>query len=108
MASGDVEPVRDLFVDRPGFDAWLQTYAGRRAGTPAADTAARMLRSNPKFVLRNHLGQQAIEAAGQKDFSGVATLLRLLESPFDEHAGHDAFAGFPPDWASTIEISCSS
>lgn len=108
VASGDVEPVRDLFVDRPGFDAWLQTYAGRRAGTPAADTAARMLRSNPKFVLRNHLGQQAIEAAGQKDFSGVATLLRLLESPFDEHAGHDSFAGFPPDWASTIEISCSS
>ncbi|WP_444814890.1 protein adenylyltransferase SelO [Variovorax davisae] len=108
VASGDVEPVRDLFVDRPGFDAWLQTYAERRAGTPAAEGAARMLRNNPKFVLRNHLGQQAIEAAGQKDFSGVATLLSLLETPFDEHPGHDAFAGFPPDWASTIEISCSS
>jgi len=100
--------VRDLFVDRPGFDAWLQAYAERRAGTPAAEAAARMLRSNPKFVLRNHLGQQAIEAAGRKDFTGVATLLSLLESPFDEHPGHDAFAGFPPDWASTIEISCSS
>ena len=67
-----------------------------------------MLKTNPKFVLRNHLGQQAIEAAQQKDFSGVATLLALLETPFEEHAGHDAFAGFPPDWASTIEISCSS
>jgi len=67
-----------------------------------------MLRSNPKFVLRNHLGQQAIEASQQKDNSGVATLLALLESPFEEHPGADAYAGFPPDWASTIEISCSS
>lgn len=67
-----------------------------------------MRKSNPKFVLRNHLGQQAIESAQQKDFSGVATLLKLLETPFEDHAGHEAYAGFPPDWASTIEISCSS
>ena len=63
---------------------------------------------NPKFVLRNHLGQQAIEAAQRGDFSVVATLLHVLESPCKDHAGCDAFAGFPPDWASTIEISCSS
>ena len=67
-----------------------------------------MRAANPKYVLRNHLGQQAIEAAQQKDFSGVTTLLTLLASPFEEHAGFDAYAGFPPDWASTIEISCSS
>jgi len=35
-------------------------------------------------------------------------LLALLETPCEEHPGHDEFAGFPPDWASTIEISCSS
>lgn len=108
VASGNAEPVRDLFVDRPGIDAWLETYAGRRGGMPAETVAERMFRNNPKFVLRNHLGQQAIEAAGQKDFSGVATLLSLLETPFEEHPGHDDAAGFPPDWASTIEISCSS
>ena len=67
-----------------------------------------MRHANPKFVLRNHLGQQAIEAAQRKDFSGVATLLELLQSPFEDHPGHEAYAGFPPDWASTIEISCSS
>ena len=67
-----------------------------------------MLKNNPKFVLRNHLGEQAIRAAKLKDFSGVDTLLTLLQSPFDEHPGHDAYADFPPDWASSIEISCSS
>jgi uncharacterized protein YdiU (UPF0061 family) len=108
VGSGDFAPVRDLFIDPTGIDAWLPLYAAQRASTPSADAAARMRAANPKYVLRNHLGQQAIEAAQQKDFSGVATLLTLLASPTDEHAGFEAYAGFPPDWASTIEISCSS
>ncbi|WP_019652543.1 protein adenylyltransferase SelO [Variovorax atrisoli] len=108
MADGNVEPVRDLFLDRAGFDAWLLSFSQRHAGTDRALAAELMRRSNPKFVLRNHLGQQAIEASQQKDHSGVATLLALLQTPFEEHPGADAYAGFPPDWASTIEISCSS
>ena len=108
VAGDDAEPVRDLFLDRPAFDAWLLAFSERHAQTPRAQAADLMLETNPKFVLRNHLGQQAIEAAQRKDFSGVANLLTLLETPFDEHPGHETYAGFPPDWASTIEISCSS
>jgi uncharacterized protein YdiU (UPF0061 family) len=67
-----------------------------------------MLKTNPKFVLRNHLGEQAIQAAKHKDFSQVQLLLTLLESPFEEHPGFEAYADFPPSWASSIEISCSS
>jgi uncharacterized protein YdiU (UPF0061 family) len=67
-----------------------------------------MNRHNPKFVLRNYLGEQAIRQAQQKDFSGIATLLRLLENPYDEHPGFEAYAQTPPAWASQIEISCSS
>jgi uncharacterized protein YdiU (UPF0061 family) len=59
-------------------------------------------------VLRNHLGEEAIAAARNRDFSGVERLLTLLERPFDDHPGHEALAGFPPDWASSITISCSS
>ncbi len=32
----------------------------------------------------------------------------LLERPFEEHPGNEALAGFPPDWASSLSISCSS
>jgi uncharacterized protein YdiU (UPF0061 family) len=108
VADASLEPVRDLFLDREGFDAWLLLFSERLAGTDRAAASRTMLQSNPKFVLRNHLGQQAIEASQQKDHSVVATLLALLETPFEEHPGADAYAGFPPDWASTIEISCSS
>jgi uncharacterized protein YdiU (UPF0061 family) len=59
-------------------------------------------------VLRNHLGEQAIRAAKLKDFSELERLHSLLEAPFTEKAGMQAYATFPPDWASTIEISCSS
>ena len=67
-----------------------------------------MLKVNPKYVLRNHLGEQAIGAAKLKDFSVVRDLLAVLENPFDEHPEFEAWAGFPPDWAAGIEISCSS
>ncbi|RZJ02217.1 MAG: YdiU family protein, partial [Haliea sp.] len=102
------EPVRDLFLDRAGFDAWALQYSERLTQVDQGLRADLMLKTNPKYVLRNHLGEQAIRAAKLQDFSGVDTLLMLLQSPFEEHAAHDAAAGFPPDWASSIEISCSS
>lgn len=107
-ADGKADAVRDLFLDRATFDAWLAGYEQRLNQDDRQHSAQQMLRTNPKFVLRNHLGELAIRQAQQKDFSGVATLLALLENPFDEHPGHEAHAGFPPDWASSIEISCSS
>jgi uncharacterized protein YdiU (UPF0061 family) len=67
-----------------------------------------MLRTNPKFVLRNHLAELAIRSAQQGDFSMVRDLLRVLQSPYDEHPEHADWANLPPDWARHIEISCSS
>ncbi len=107
-AGADVETVRELFLHQQEIDPWLGSYATRTGATPSDRAGAAMLKTNPKFVLRNHLGEQAIAAAKLKDFSRVHTLLTLLESPFEEHAGFEAWADFPPDWASAIEISCSS
>ena len=108
VQQNDFEPVRDLFADRTTFDRWLLSYSELLALDNQALAANLMLKTNPKFVLRNHLGEQAIRAAKLGDFSELQTLQRLLEHPFDEHPGHDAYAAFPPDWASSIEISCSS
>ncbi|MBV7430089.1 MULTISPECIES: YdiU family protein [unclassified Acidovorax] len=108
VAGRDFEPVRDLFADRAALDQWLLSYSELLTLDGQAPAADLMLKTNPKFVLRNHLGEQAIRAAKLGDFSELQTLQRLLEHPFDEHPGHDAYAAFPPDWASSIEISCSS
>jgi len=108
VADGNTEPVRDLFLDRPALDAWLLQFIELSAQMDKGLQADLMLKTNPKFVLRNHLAETAIAAAKQKDFSVVHNLLTLLSNPFDEHPGFAAYADFPPDWASQIEISCSS
>jgi len=102
--------VRDLFLNRAAFDTWAQAYRARLAHETRDDAAraAAMNRVNPKFVLRNHLAQTAIERAAQKDFSEVERLARVLSRPFDEQPEHASYAALPPDWASSLEVSCSS
>jgi len=107
-ALANFEPVRDLFIDRVAWDAWLLRYSELIALDTAGFDANLMLKYNPKFVLRNYLCEEAIEAARHKDFSGVTQLLAVMSAPFAEHPRFAAMAGFPPDWASRIEISCSS
>jgi len=112
--AGPDEATRDVFVNRAAFDAWALRYRARlglEGGDAAANATARaerMNRVNPKFVLRNHLAQTAIERAQQGDFSEVQRLLQILARPFDEQPDHAAYADHPPAWAQQIEVSCSS
>jgi len=59
--------------------------------------------------VRIHLAEQAIRQAQQHDFSELARLQRVLSRPFDEQPdASTAYGGLPPDWASSLEVSCSS
>jgi uncharacterized protein YdiU (UPF0061 family) len=103
----EFDAARDCFLDREAFDAWAARYRERLAFEPDG-VSERMRRANPKFVLRNHLAQAAIESAQQGDASEVMRLLGVLERPFDEQPEHAAYADFPPPHAAHIEVSCSS
>ena len=100
--------VTDLVLDRPRLLAWLARYTARAGQGHFGAMGQQMLRTNPKFVLRNHLAEIAIRQAQAGDFSEIKTLYNLLKSPFDEHPGMQAYADLPPDWAGQLEISCSS
>jgi uncharacterized protein YdiU (UPF0061 family) len=84
----DDEPVRDLILDRPAFDAWAVQYRARLRAEDSDDDARRLAMNavNPKYVLRNYLAQDAIDRALKKDFSEVARLQQILQHPFDEAA----------------------
>lgn len=103
-------PLRDLFLDRPAFDVWAAAYRARLRQENSADGERRvaMHAVNPKYVLRNYLAQVAIEKAQNGDYEEVRRLLAVLERPFDEQPEHEAYAALPPDWASHLEVSCSS
>ena len=104
------QSVRDHFIDRDAFDLWAEQYLQRLVQQPLTDQqrCAQMLRTNPKYVLRNYMAQAAIEKAQQGDYSEVNLLLRVLQNPFDEHPEAEKYAGLPPDWADHISVSCSS
>ena len=94
--------------------AWLASWWNRtrREDVPPAELARRMDAVNPKYVLRNYLAQEAIDAAHAGDDSKVHTLLDVMRRPFDEQPGREAYAGKRPDWARSkpgcSALSCSS
>ncbi len=100
--------VAELFIDTTAFKQWQSHYAARLSAEDRFSCASRMHQVNPKYVLRNHLAEAAIQKSKQGDHSEVETLLKLLRHPFAEQAEFEHYANLPPEWASSIEISCSS
>ena len=109
-AGADNSAVMGLFDDPQFRERWATAYAERLRAEHSDDAqrAAAMNRVNPSVVLRNHLAEAAIRQAQAGDFSEVQRLLKVLQHPFDEAHDGSADAGFPPDWAQDIEVSCSS
>lgn len=108
--TGEKPALRDDFVDREAFDAWLLRYQAR-LHAENSDDAARRIRMNavnPKYILRNYLAQIAIDKADNGDYSEIDKLYHLLQRPFDEQPENENYASLPPDWGRHMEISCSS
>jgi uncharacterized protein YdiU (UPF0061 family) len=68
--------------------------------------------ANPKYVFRNYLAVQAIEAIEQGDAGVLERLMRVLARPYDEQRGSDDLAARRPEWARNkagcSALSCSS
>ncbi|MBI5316396.1 MAG: YdiU family protein [Nitrospirae bacterium] len=104
------ERLRDFFLDRAAFGGWAKRYATRlrREKSEDEERSSHMNLVNPKYVLRNYLAQQAIEKAQRKDFSEIDRLLTLLQNPYSDQPGMDAYAAPPPNWGKHLSVSCSS
>ena len=101
---------RNDFIDRENIDRWFTDYINRLQSEIIDDDSRRdlMNRINPKYILRNHLAQAAIEKAQQDDFSEVTTLFKILSNPFAEQEGFEAYSNPPPLMMQKIAVSCSS
>ena len=90
--------------------SWVVSFLKRhsRETTSQEKRLELMSQMNPKFILRNYMAQEAIEAAEKNDFLLLNTLLIVLTQPFEEFPEHQKFANKSPKWAKDLEISCSS
>jgi uncharacterized protein YdiU (UPF0061 family) len=86
-------------------------YQSRLAAEQSDDEErkARMNLVNPKYLLRNHLAQAAIDAAvNRRDYAEIDRLLKLLQNPFAEQPEMERYAAPPPAGSQQIIVSCSS
>ncbi len=102
--------LQNQFLDSCAIDQWFTDYARRLQQEASHDESrkAEMDLVNPKYVLRNHLAQAAIEKAKQQDFSEITTLLTILSKPFDEQREFSDYSLPPPAGLERVEVSCSS
>lgn len=108
-----LEPLRPAFYAEPaaGLTEWLHRYTAR-ARQEDVTRVDRMNRVNPKYVFRNYLAVQAIDALAQGDASVLERLMTVLQRPYDEQPQHDELAARRPEWArhkpGCSALSCSS
>ncbi|MFA9438302.1 YdiU family protein [Uliginosibacterium sp. sgz301328] len=114
--------LREAFYDSSALDGahllrlagWLDQYAAwvrAQAEEPAA-RVTRMHAANPKYVLRNWMAQQAIDAATAGDASQIERLLTVLQRAYDEQPDNEDLFARRPEWARNrpgcSALSCSS
>ncbi|MBI2700428.1 protein adenylyltransferase SelO [Mycobacterium nebraskense] len=101
-ARGDAEPARGLFIDLAGFDAWLSRWQALR---PDADI---MDRTNPVYIPRNHLVEEALAAATAGDLGPLEQLLAAVTSPYDEKPGLERYASPAPEDFGKYQTFCGT
>ena len=94
LASGDA---REQFTDPAAFDQWERDWRDRLAREPEPeDLQARLKRSNPAVIARNHRVEEAIAAALEGDLAPTTRLIAALSRPFDDLPEADADLARPP------------
>jgi uncharacterized protein YdiU (UPF0061 family) len=107
---GDREEILSIVLLKRPFELWLDKYDVRleKEPTSAKERNTTMKKTNPKYILKNYMLQEAIEKAKEGDFSGVEALMTLAQAPFDEHPEFERYAGETPVEHRSLKLSCSS
>ncbi len=101
-ARGEPEPTRELFLDLAGIDAWLHRW---RAFAPDADV---MDRTNPIYIPRNHLVEEALAAATDGDLNAFERLLDAVTAPYDQRPGLERYAAPAPSDFGAYRTFCGT
>lgn len=91
-----------------GFKEWKNKYDERLKAEPNPKRESQMKAVNPKYILRNHLAQNAIEKAEKGDFTETAKLLKILEKSYEDQTVDNDYSSPLPDGEEELCVSCSS
>ncbi|WP_373033830.1 YdiU family protein [Sulfurovum sp.] len=107
---GERMPLYDIAMNPVVIHNWLDLYDARLSKeTPTQpERQNAMLNTNPKYVLKNYMLQEAITLAEHGNYSMVETLLHIASHPYDELPEFEHFANETPEEHKNICLSCSS
>ncbi|HLT16964.1 MAG TPA: YdiU family protein [Acidimicrobiales bacterium] len=90
-ARGALDPVLERFDDDPDVRAWLSRWSSHLASDRGA-VAAALDAANPRYIPRNHLVEEALDAATDGDLGPTRRLLAVLAEPYRERPGLERYA----------------
>ncbi len=96
---GDDAPLRAVLDDASAYDLWADRWRARlsRERVSAEARADAMNQANPIYIPRNHKVEEALTAAVEsRTLEPFENLLEVLENPFDEKEGLEAYASPAP------------
>ena len=106
----DTSVFKTLEMYSSALQDWLDKYDQRllRQELTQRQREAKMLNTNPKYVLKNHILQKAIRTLEEGDRSIFDILKTLLSKPYDEHTAYASYAESTSSELSNLQLSCSS
>ena len=107
---GDKTDILELVDLENPIREWLEAYDKRleKESLETKERHDRMLSINPKYILKNHILQEAIDKAELSDFSMIEDLLSVAMNPCEEHVELEHLCKSAPKEAKNLKLSCSS
>lgn len=108
--NGDISVFKYLSMDINSLRLWLHSYEKRLLDQSVSqkERETKMLACNPKYVLKNHILQEAISGLEDGDRRVFDTLKILLENPFSENESYSSYAKSASIELQNLQLSCSS
>ncbi len=98
-------------AEAPGLNAWQAKWQARLSRQPQTieDALARMRKSNPAVIPRNHKVEEALAAAvASGDLGPMHRLLEALSNPFEDASEKEHYRSPAPAGSETYQTFCGT
>ncbi len=100
---------RASFGDGTGFDAWTARWRARLADHDPQAVQTAMSAVNPLVIPRNHLVEEALAAAVERqDFTPFETLLSAVSRPYKDDSAPERFTRPPREEEMVLQTFCGT
>ena len=109
--NGDAQKTYELFENTEKFKKWYKNWNNRLLleSRSIEATIESMNSVNPIYIPRNHLVEEALQAAEQNnDYQPFEKLLSVLTNPYSERAGLEKFASPAPKEFGPYKTFCGT